>query len=219
MVRINKRAQVWTRGRRLYERPAREETAGAIPDPDDDRALLMAISQGDHRAFHALMDRHMAFVLRLAQRVAGNRDDADEIAQDAFLKVWTLGPRWRHDGEALFKTWLYRVVVNLCLDRKRRKPTLPLEDAGDPTDPAPDSLEQVSTAETARLVAQAIEELPPRQRDAITLCYYTGVNGAKAASLLDVSLPALESLLVRGRRALRLRLTGLGALDTIGDSS
>jgi len=155
----------------------------------------------------------MGFVLGLAQRVSGQRDDADEIAQEAFLRVWTVAPRWRQEGEARFTTWLYRVVVNLCLDRRRRAPALPLEAAGDPSDPAPDSLERVAQDETARLVGRALEDLPPRQRAAITLCYYGEVSGAEAARILDVSESALESLLVRGRKALRQRLEAFPELD------
>jgi RNA polymerase sigma-70 factor (ECF subfamily) len=128
-----------------------------------------------------------------------------------------VAPRWRHDGDAQFKTWLYRVVVNLCLDRRRKLPALPLEVAGDPLDPAPDSLEQVFAGETARLVARALDDLPRRQREAVILCYYAGVSVAQAAATLEVSVSALESLLVRGRRALRLRLSDLGGADSMGD--
>ena len=192
----------------------RTETAAT---GDGDRALLARIGQGDHRAFQTLMRTHMAYVARLAYRIVGNRDDADEVVQEAFLRVWTVAPRWRHDLDARFTTWLYRVVVNLCLDRRRRVTPLPLEEAGDPVDPAPDSLDQVSAGETARLVARALEELPARQRAAITLCYYGGVNGPQAAEILEISVSALESLLVRGRRALRLRLGDLEELDGLGD--
>jgi RNA polymerase sigma-70 factor (ECF subfamily) len=194
-----------------------ELAPAATVGDEGDRALLAAIGRGSHRAFHALMGRHMAFVLRLARRVVGNRDDADEVAQEAFLRVWTIAPRWRHDGDAQFKTWLYRVVVNLCLDRRRRLPALPLEVAGEPSDPAPSSLERVFAGETARLVAQALDDLPPRQRAALVLCYYAGVSAAEAAASLDISVSALESLLVRGRRALRVRLSDLGGLDSMGD--
>ena len=193
------------------------EASAAVVGDEDDRALLLAIGRGNHRAFHALMCRHMPFVLRLARLVVGSRDDADEVAQEAFLRVWTVAPRWRHDGDAQFKTWLYRVVVNLCLDRRRKLPALPLEVAGDPLDPAPDSLEQVFAGETARLVARALDDLPRRQREAVILCYYAGVSVAQAAATLEVSVSALESLLVRGRRALRLRLSDLGGADSMGD--
>ena len=190
---------------------------GAPAVGDDDRALLALIGRGDHRAFQTLMRAHMSYVARLAYRMVGNREDADEVAQEAFLRVWTAAPRWRHDLDARFTTWLYRVVVNLCLDRRRRVTPLPLEAAGDPADPAPDSLQKVSADETSRLVARALEELPPRQRAAITLCYYVGVNGPEAAEILEISVSALESLLVRGRRALRLRLNDLGESDRLGD--
>ena len=184
---------------------------------DGDRALLASIGRGDHNAFQTLMRAHMSYVLRLAYRIVGNREDADEIAQEAFLRVWTVAPRWRHDLDARFTTWLYRVVVNLCLDRRRRVGTLPLEEVGDPVDPAPNSLDKVAADETARLVARALEDLPPRQRAAITLCYYAEINGQEAAEILEISVSALESLLVRGRRALRLRLNDLGDLDRLGD--
>ena len=184
---------------------------------DGDRALLVLIGRGDHRAFQTLMRAHMSYVVRLAYRMVGNREDADEVAQEAFLRVWTAAPRWRHELDARFTTWLYRVVVNLGLDRRRRLAPVPLEEAGDPADPAPSSLDKVSADETARLVALALEDLPPRQRAAITLCYYAGVNGPEAAEILEISVSALESLLVRGRRALRLRLNDLGELDRLGE--
>ena len=192
-----------------------EREASAVGD--DDHALLASIGRGDHRAFQTLMRIHMPYVQRLARRIIGNREDADEVAQEAFIRVWTIAPRWRHDLDARFTTWLYRVVVNLCLDRRRRVVTLPLEDAGDPADTGPSSFDKVTADETARLVAGALEELPARQRAAITLCYYYGVNGQEAAEILEVSVSALESLLVRGRRALRLRLKDVADLDRLGD--
>jgi RNA polymerase sigma-70 factor (ECF subfamily) len=201
----------------LNNRTNQGETPAAVDGETCDRALLAQIAAGSHPAFQALMRRHLPYALRLAQRMIGNRDDADEVAQEAFLRVWTLAARWRHDGDAQFRTWLYRVVVNLCLDRRRRRTELPLEDAGDPSDPAPNGLDTVTAAQTARLVAGAVDALPPRQRAAITLCYYGEVGGAEAANLLDISISALESLLVRGRRSLRLRLAGLLARDDGGD--
>ena len=201
-------------GTAAHDRERRNGTA----EDEEDRVLLAAIGHGDHRAFHALVQRHMTFVLRLAQRVLGNRDDADEVAQEAFLRVWTTAPRWRNDREARFRTWLYRVVVNLCLDRRRRLPPLPLEEAGDPPDTGPNGLDTVVAEENARRVAQALDALPPRQRKAITLCYYAEVSSTEAAGILEVSLSALESLLVRGRRALRLHLADLGVLDGKGET-
>ena len=163
------------------------------------------------------MHAHMPPVVRLAYRLTGNREDAHEVAQEAFLRVWTTAPRWRRDLDARFTTWLYRVVVNLCVDRRRRVAPLPLETAGDPADPAPDSLDRVAAGETSRRLAGALADLPERQRAAVTLCYYGGVKGPEAADILGISVSALESLLVRGRRALRLSLNDLEELDRWGE--
>ncbi len=182
-----------------------------LPDrrDDADRVLIAQIAEGSHEAFHGLMGRHLPFVLELAQRLVGRRADADEIAQEAFLRVWTRAPHWRADGEAKFRTWLYRVVVNLCLDRRRQRVSLPLEEADAICDPAPDGLEQAARGEISRLVARALDGLPAKQRAAIILCYYSEVGGEEAARLLNVSQSALESLLVRARKGLRQRMDAL----------
>ena len=198
---------------------ADDEPTAARGAAGDDGILLAAIGRGDHRAFRTLMCAHMPSVTRLAFRITGNREDAHEVAQEAFLRVWTMAPRWRFDLDARFSTWLYRVVVNLCLDRRRRVAPLPLEEAGDPADTAPDGLDRVAAAEMARRLAEALAELPPRQRAAVTLCYYGEVKGPDAAEILEISVSALESLLVRGRRALRLRLNDFEDLDRWGDMS
>ncbi len=175
----------------------------------DDRTLMARVGCGSHDAFQTLMHRHMAFVLGLAQRLVGQRADADEIAQEAFLRVWTTAPSWRPDGAAQFRTWLYRVVVNLCLDRRRRDAPLPLDAADETHDPNAAGLETVARSETALLLAQALDTLPPRQKAALVLFYYAEVSGAEAARILNVSESALESLLVRGRKALRRRMDAI----------
>ena len=182
-------------------------------DASDD-ALLAAIAGGDRRAFQTVMARHAASMIALAERVTGNRDDADEIVQQAFLKVWAHAGRWRPDGEAKFSSWLYRVVLNLCIDLRRRAPLVPLEAAGDVADGGPDGLDAAIAAGRRRLVADAMEGVPARQRQALSLYYFGEVSSPRAAEILDVSLAAFESLLVRGKRALRTALARRG----IGDS-
>ncbi len=182
----------------------------------DDESLLLAVGCGDHRAFSTLMERHGSFAMTLATRMTGNSQDAEEIAQEAFIRVWVHASRWNPDGGARFTTWLYRVVMNLCLDRARRAPMAALDDIPEPPDPAPSGLETYS-AETARtLVAEAMAQLPGRQRAAIALCYFGEVSCQEAADSLEISLSALESLLVRGRRALRDYFARRG-LVTMGD--
>lgn len=183
----------------------------------DDQALLSAIGRGDHEAFEVLMARHGALALALAVRMTGAQQDAEEIVQEAFLRVWSTAERWDPQGGARFTTWLYRVVMNLCLDRKRRALMLPIEDIAEPVDGSPTGLEAASGHQAQRLVAEALASLPERQRAAIALCYFGEIGGQEAADSLDISLSALESLLVRGRRALRdfFARRGLGKMGDL----
>jgi RNA polymerase sigma-70 factor (ECF subfamily) len=184
---------------------AAEPRAEAPTEDGADEVLMVRVGQGDEPAFQVLMHRHLQRSMALARRMTANASDAEEIAQEAFLRVWTTAPRWRPEGAA-FRTWLYRIVVNLCLDRGRRKPFAPLEDAGDPSDPTPDALSVLEQQETTRQVAEAVEALPDRQRAALVLSYYEGLSNAEAAAVLGVSVSGLEALLVRARRGLRARL-------------
>ena len=170
-----------------------------------DEVLMVRVGAGDAPAFQVLVHRHLQGMLNLARRMTSSASDAEEIAQEAFLRVWTTAPRWRPEGAA-FRTWLYRIVVNLCLDRGRRKPFAPLDAAGDPSDPAPDALAQIERQETQRQIVDAIGALPDRQRAALVLSYYQGLSNQEAALVLGVSVSSLEALLVRARRNLRARL-------------
>jgi len=190
--------------------------SGAENAEPEDLELLGAVAQGDHDAFRCLMNRHMKRSLALAQRIVGQADDADEIVQEAFLRVWTSAPRWRPDGEARFTTWLYRVIVNLCLDRRRRLPFFELDETNEPIDTTPSSLDALVGRQSRGVVAKALADLPPRQRAAISLYYFDDVTGPEAARILDLSLKAVESLLVRGRRALKRSLLRRGVRD-VGD--
>src|SRR5947209_12162512 len=104
-------------------------------DGPTDHDLMVRTAQGDGRAFRTLAQRHAGRALGLARRMLGNDALAEEIVQDALLRVWINASRWR--PEATFRTWLYRVVVNLCLNARRRAPDLPLDAAGDVADAAP----------------------------------------------------------------------------------
>lgn len=170
----------------------------------DDHHLMAEVANGNEQAFRVLAGRHVGWALRLAGRLIGNHADAEDVVQEAMLRVWTSAPRWR--PEARFETWFYRVVVNLVLDGRRRKPLRPLSEAGDPVDPRPDPQEALAQGQAADLVAAAIAELPERQRVAVVLSYYEGASNAEVAALLGVSVGAVEGLLVRARRTLRERL-------------
>jgi RNA polymerase sigma-70 factor (ECF subfamily) len=173
-------------------------------DGPSDHDLMARTAQGDGRAFRTLAERHAGRALRLARRILGNEALAEDIVQDALLRVWTNAPRWR--PEAAFRTWLYRVVVNLCLNAKRRTPELPLDAADHVADPAAGADSQLETRERDRRLAAAIGALPERQRTAIVLSYQEGLSNAEIAAVLDTSVSSVETLLVRARRALRTRL-------------
>jgi RNA polymerase sigma-70 factor (ECF subfamily) len=178
---------------------------------DSDEALMARVARGDERAFQVLSRRHMPAMLGLVRRFLGNAADAEDVAQEAFLRVWTHAPRWQ--PLAQFRTWLTRVVVNLCLDRKRRAPWVELEAAGDIVDPAPGAGEKAESDERAHLLAKAIEKLPARQRSAIMLTYSEGMSNAQVAEILDASVSAVETLLVRGKQNLRRALGGMADKD------
>lgn len=172
-------------------------------DPDTD--LVARAGQGDRAAAQVLMARHLPKMLTVARRMLGNQAEAEDAVQEAFLKLWTHASRWQ-PGRALFETWLYRVVLNKCYDRLRRKPAARLDEAAEVADPAPGADQLLAGSALAREIEAALAELPERQRAAIVLCHYQECGNIEAAEILGVSVEALESLLSRGRRTLRTRL-------------
>jgi len=169
---------------------------------DPDLPLVRRAGAGDARACAALVDRHLDGIIGFASRYLGNRADAEEVAQEVFLRVWRHAASWQ-PGQARFKTWLYRVAVNLCHDRARRRPVLPLEDAPEMISDAPSASVQLQRDQVSQQVRRALDALPERQKSAIVLCYYEEMDNAAAADVMDLSVDALESLLARGRRRLR----------------
>src|SRR5262245_22831829 len=174
---------------------------------DSDEALMARVARGDERAFQLLSRRHLPAMLGLARRILGNAAEAEDVAQEAFMRVWTHAPRWQ--PLAQFRTWLTRIVTNLCLDRRRRAPWVELEAAGEIVDPTPDAAQKAEVDERERMLAAAIEKLPARQRTAVVLTYGEGMSNAQVAEILDTSVSAVETLLVRGKQNLRRALGGV----------
>src|SRR5262245_18868949 len=198
---------------RRADRRSRESWPGRM-DEASDEALMGRIAKGDETAFRLLARRYAARAIALARRITGNDADAEEIVQEALLRVWTNAPRWR--PLAAFRTWFYRVVLNLCLSRRRSVPFLPLEAAGDPADPSPHAGAVFEREQADRRVVAAIAELPDRQRAAIVLTYHEGLSNADTAAVLETSVSGVEALLVRAKRTLREKLGGIA--DEIGDA-
>ena len=175
---------------------------------DPDAGLVEATGRGDAEAASRLVARHLPRMMALARRMLGDPAEAEDVAQDVFLKVWTQAKRWQ-PGAAKFETWLHRVAINACYDRLRKKRGVPLDEADERPDSAPDPEQALGQTQTARAVEAALQTLPERQRAAITLCHYQGLGNIEAAAALEISVEALESLLARGRRALKEKLRHL----------
>jgi len=174
---------------------------------DPDLALVRRIGAGDGAACAALVDRHLPRILALAGGILGNRAEADDVAQEVFLRVWRHAGRWK-PGKARFSTWLHRVTVNLCRDRLRRRREAPLDEAGDPPSPDPSADALLQRQSVGARVQAAVARLPERQRAAVVLVHFQELGNIEAAAALEVSVEALESLLGRGRRRLRELLAG-----------
>ncbi|MDO8289672.1 MAG: RNA polymerase sigma factor [Parvibaculum sp.] len=167
-----------------------------------DDELVALVAAGNEAACRLLVDRHLPRMLAVARRMMGNQADAEEVAQEVFLRVWTHAARWE-PGRAQFTTWLHRVATNLCLDRLRRHTMDDIDSIPEPMseEPGPDvMLEQQQLSERVEIALQA---LPARQRAAVTLTHFQGLTNIEAAETLEISVEAVESLLGRARRALR----------------
>jgi RNA polymerase sigma-70 factor (ECF subfamily) len=171
--------------------------------PDAD--LMVWSAEGDGKAFDEVVVRHGRFALRVAARLLPTGLAAEDIVQEAMMRAWTQAGSF-DASKARLTTWLYRIVVNLCIDHKRRIRPEALPDGFDRADPAAGADEMLETREQNALLKRAMADLPLRQRAAMTLIYDEGLSGQDAAQVLGVSAKALERLLYRARASVRERL-------------
>jgi RNA polymerase sigma factor (sigma-70 family) len=179
-------------------------------DQAPDEVLLRLYAEGAPQAARLLTQRITPLVYRLAFRLLGDRAEAEDIAQEAMLRLWQAAPGWRA-GEAKVTTWAYAVARNLCTDRLRRRRTrgvVGLDEAPEPADPAPGA--EARLTETARQDAlqAALGQLPERQREAVVLRHLEGLANPEIAEIMDISTEAVESLTARGKRNLAALLAG-----------
>lgn len=172
---------------------------------DPDTKLIERVGRGEPAAMRTLVAAKLPRILSLATRMLRDTPGAEDVAQETFVRVWRHAADW-HPGRARFDTWLHTVVLNLCRDHLRRRRDITGETLPEVVDPSPDAEAALIETQRGRSVAAAIAALPERQREAILLVHYQDLSGADAASVLDISVEALESLLARGRRTLRTRL-------------
>jgi RNA polymerase sigma-70 factor, ECF subfamily len=172
----------------------------------DDQDLLAFIQDGNHAAFAELVRRHTDRFYRLAYRYLQSKEAAEDIVQDAFLKLWEDPGKWQPGRNTKFTTWFYRVVVNLCLDvQKKMRPVrldeeMPLLDERETADEAMMRIEQ------QRILEREISALPERQRIALNLCFDEGLSNQEAAEVMDLNIKALQSLVMRAKTTLKKRM-------------
>jgi RNA polymerase sigma factor (sigma-70 family) len=173
-----------------------------------DAALLIAFANGDAGAAQLLAERLLPRTLAQAQRMLGDRAEAEDVAQEAMMRLWRIAGEWRQ-GEAQVSTWLYRVTANLCTDRLRRwKRSVPLYAVAEPLDTAPSVTARMQSEARAKALSDALAQLPPRQAEAVALRHLEGLSNPEIAAVMEIGVEAVESLTARGKRGLALILAG-----------
>lgn len=179
----------------------------ALSEHDPDAELVARVGARDASAVRTLVARKLPRLIGLATRLLGDRMEAEDVAQEAFMRIWKQAPQWR-TGDAKFDTWLHRVALNLCYDRLRGRRDEPADTLPDVPDLAEPPDQQIDARSRDQRVRAALAALPGRQREALVLTYYQELSNQEAAGLMGISVDALESLLARARRTLRTQLAG-----------
>lgn len=189
--------------------PAFDPEAGTSAADVPDSALLILFANGDGQAARILADRLVPRILSMAYRVLGDRAEAEDVAQEAMMRLWKIAPDWRQ-GEAQVSTWLYRVAMNLCLDLRRRGRgrALGLDAVPEPADPAAGPADRMQDMARSDALQAALMRLPDRQRQAVVLRHIEELSNPEIAGVMDISVEAVESLVARGKRALAAELAG-----------
>ena len=183
-------------------------TAQAIASESDD-ALMARVAARDADALRLLADRHADIPWRIAYRMLNDAAEAEDVAQDALLRLWQYAERWQAGGPGV-AAWLTRVSTNACLDRIRRRRFVGDDAVPERADESPLADEKIEQDDVRSAVATCIEALPDRQRAAIVLTYYEERQNRMAADILAMQIKAFESLLFRARASLRDCVEGKG---------
>jgi RNA polymerase sigma-70 factor (ECF subfamily) len=171
----------------------------------EDATLVAAAAEGDAAAFRSLVDRHLSGVLAVARRMLRDDAEAEDVAQDALLRLWRSADGLEVGPQGL-RPWLRRVVSNLCVDRMRSSRRLSVvEEVPERAEPA-SQLAQLEAHDAGQRVDAALKALPDRQRMALTLFHYEGLSQIEVGRIMGISDEAVESLLARARRSLKAAL-------------
>ncbi len=187
-----------------------------------DELLLRRAQNGDPGAFEQLMTPLENRIWRVCWHYTGNRETAEDCAQEAMLRIWRGLNTFR--GDCAFETWVSRIAANCCLDELRRRKRdqsvsiEPLREAGyDPPDPKPGTAEQAEAADERQRLRECITRLPEEQREALVLTQLEGVPYEEAAEQLGISQGTLKSRINRAKQRLRELLSGERELSGSGN--
>lgn len=186
--------------------PAHADGGDAAQGARDAR-LLALYARGDAGAAHEMVNRFLPRAHRLALRMLGQVADAEDVAQEAMIRLFAQAPHWRA-GQAQVSSWLYRVTANLCLDRLRQRGFQPLDAADAVAAPLTDAVARMTEKERQAALAAALDTLPDRQRLAVVLRHIEGLSNPEIAAIMAVGVEAVESLMARGKRSLSALLAG-----------
>lgn len=169
---------------------------------------MVLYANGDAQAARALAQRLTPRVLGFAARMlGGDRAEAEDVAQEAMLRLWKIAPEWRQ-SEAKVSTWLFRVVSNLCTDRLRKRRGVGLDEVAEPEDDGMSAEARIQNNARAEALETALQRLPERQRQAVVLRHLEGWANPEIAEVMEISVEAVESLTARGKRTLAKALAG-----------
>lgn len=168
---------------------------------ETDNVLLIAFANGDRQAAQQLTERLLPKIYAHAYHRLGNIADAEDVTQEAFLKLWKFAPKWKQD-RAQVSTWLYRVVSNLCKDRYRRASLENLGNAQEPIDGTQSAPDKIDEQYRQKALYDAMSMLHENQRLAVQLRHIDELTNPQIAEIMELSVEAVESLTARGKRKL-----------------
>lgn len=190
--------------------PSQDEVAGRLESNERDVELMGKVGAGDIRAFEELVERHQRAVIGTVAKMLGNASDAEDIAQQVFVRIWKSAVRY--EAQAKFTTWLFTITRNLVFNevrRRQRKPTVSVDEREETTHRTVEDLQAVSPddemlqTEIEEAIDRAIQGLPDKQRMAVVLRRYEEMPYEEIAAVLEMSIPAVKSLLFRARAHLK----------------
>lgn len=163
------------------------------------------IAGGDVFAFAELVRRHTPSVYRASYRMLYDRQEAEDVTQECFARLWQNAPRWCETGNGV-PAWLHRVTVNLCFDRRRKAVCTTSDELPEFCDPSPSADRLIEQSQVQYILEECLDALSDTHRASIVLTYYEGHTNKVAADILQMDIKAFESLLFRARKRLSVLL-------------